>query len=644
MDYVNGRGVARYLEEENQEGEEPWHWVRRGEVQLQVGVNRVELAPLRAPFPKVDKLVLSPDAEWQPQGIGPPMATERIDGGGVETADVTIPGLRAMAALQPGVPDGVEVEASRDGGATWAALSAAPVAGETRPLRLRLRLARTDGRSSAVGPLALTASVDAERCLELSHGHTRMLFDGESGALFSMENTTTGEVVAAPGRARPLLSVDFKKPGEPIWTRVSPESVTRLVAARDSTGRRWVQQVESTQQRTLAPESVSCDGSSLRVTYMFSPAGLGRARVQYVIEPAEKETWRFAVTAECLEGPADVVAVTFPILEHVRIGPSGLDDRQLRLQSFGHEAIHPGRGPLRDRRYLGGCVLPWQTVYDGESGLYLGSHDPAATNTLFRSVAGGPTAEHFDISTRKLEDLKPGEQQTWEYRVGAHPGDWHWGADRYREWFYRVHGKPEYPDWMRTCDGWLNIQAENYRKQFRFSQLPDMLTTARAVGFDWLQVWGQFSYDGGTCCASFYALSPLYGGADGWRAAAAEVRRRGGRMGGYFIFHDLDILPLVTDHFLGHFRKDEYPPDTPWVKPEYLQRMRLIDDPSGALPPWPPAEEQIAEYRARIAEHGRLYEGAERAPAIQWLTKCYVNDPEWWEYLRYWIVDKYARE
>ncbi len=649
VDYVNGRPVGRFFEEENEEAQ-GWHWVKRGEADLRPGMNRLEIASFRAPFPKLDKLVLSRDAEWQPEEVGPPMHTEEVGGGLVETADVVIPGLRAVLAVHPAAREGVEVSMSRDGGRTWADADSGarrdprPPDGDAAPVRVRLLVDPYTAGRGPIGPLALTAAVDPERCVVLEHGHTRMLVDGSNGGLFLLENMTTGEAVVSPGRARPLVSVDFKKAGEAAWTRVSPESVTQLIGVLDSTGRRWVQQVKSTEERTVAPESVVHGDNSLTVTYLFAPEGLGKARVQYVIEPGERETWRFAVTAECLEGPADVVAVTFPTLEHVRIGESGLDDRQLRLQSFGHETIHPGRAPLRDRRYLGGIVLPWTTVYDEDGGLYLGSHDPAATNTLFTSVAGGLTAEHFDMSTRKLEDLKPGEKQTWEYRLGAHPGAWHWGADRYREWFYGTHGEADYPEWMLTCDGWFNLQAENYKKHFRFSQLPDWLTTARATGLDWLQVWGQFSYDGGACCASFYALSPLYGGADGWKAAASEVTRRGGRLGGYFIFHDLDMLPLATEHFLGHFKRDEYPADTPWVDPDYLQRMRLISDPTGAIPPWPPPAEKIAEYRERIAEHQRLYAAGERARAIEWLTTCYVNDPEWWEYLRYWIVDKYAKE
>ena len=64
----------------------------------------------------------------------------------------------------------------------------------------------------------------------------------------------------------------------------------------------------------------------------------------------------------------------------------------------------------------------------------------ASTNVLFGSRPGGLNAEHFSMWTRKLDDIKPGEERTWTYVLAAHPGQWHWGADRYREWFHQTHG------------------------------------------------------------------------------------------------------------------------------------------------------------------------------------------------------------
>ena len=369
---------------------------------------------------------------------------------------------------------------------------------------------------------------------------------------------------------------------------------------------------------------------------------MGRAEVVYAIAPRESGGFALDITVRHLEGPADVVAVTFPRLENVAIGSSGLDDVQFRMQSFGHEVVNPGSGPLRDAAYCGQVVMPWQEVYDDGAGLYVGAHDPEAYNVEFTSQAGGLAAETFSFAPRKLDDIKPGEERTYPYVVALHDGEWHAGADIYREWFNETFGRASYPDFMRSMDGWINLQAENMRKTFRFSDLPGLLTRARAIGLDWVQVWGQFAYDGGPCCHDLPALSPMYGGREGWETACREIVRRGGHVGGYFIYDRIDQIPVATDWMLGHFPKSAYPDDTPWPTEAFLEDLMAVTDPGGELPPWPPSEETLAGWQEQIDEHEALYAAGERARAVTDWRKIWCDDEQWREYLREWIADRYA--
>ncbi|HUS80924.1 MAG TPA: hypothetical protein VM283_06630, partial [Armatimonadota bacterium] len=484
--------------------------------------------------------------------------------------------------------------------------------------------------------------MDSKRFLELQDYSMRVVVDGDTGGLFLVEYRVNDQAVVCPGRSRPLVSVDFKRSGEREWTRIGPEDVTRIISEPKDDG--WTLKEQPPEPAGVRPRSVEFDGERLTANFVFGQEGLGRAEVTYTIEPGVNAQWRWEVTARCLEGPADVVAVSFPILEHVRIGDSGLDDIQFRMQSFGHQAVQPGMHPLRDESYCGGVVAAWQEVYDGQNGLYVGAHDPTATNVLFVSKSSGITGEHFTCATRKLDDIKPGEERTYPYQVSAHWGDWHSGARWYGDWFNRTFGVAQYPDWLGTCDGWLDLQAENYGKDFRFDQLPDWMTAGQAIGIDWTQVWGQFAYDGGPCCTAWYMPSPLYGGAEGWQAAAAEIKRRGGHIGGYFIYDRLDLLPVATDYFLGHFRKADYPPDAPWVTPEQALSLLGVTDTGNVAPTWPPPADEIERYRQEIEAHQALYQAGERAPAVQWWRSAWINDPQWWEFLRFWIADKYVRE
>ena len=644
IELLNGRRFTGVFIEDNDDKGKPYHWGKRARIKLNAGLNTFELARYHGPFPKVDKIVFAPVGAEEPKGMGPQANSAGMEKGWIETTPMRVPGIRRVVRVE-GAAGAVKI--STDDGQNWTGVGDEPIdVTKDAAVRLRVEIRRGhDENSPEIGPLALCAEVDPEICIELKNKTSRLLFDKRTGGLFLVECLATGDAVVSPDRARPLAAVELKKAGQAEWLRVGPEERVKIVSVPDKRrkGRRQ-QKEEAPQAHTIAPESVTVSGTRLEATYVFTADGIGKAKQSYIIEPASDGLWRFAVTTHCMEGPADVTGVVFPIFEHIRIGASGLDDHQLRLQSFGHHRVQPGKGPIRDSRYLGGTVLPWTEVYDDRTGFYVCPQDPGALNTLYTSKAGGQAAEFFATSATKLHPIRPGQTRTDEYVVAAHPGQWHWGADRYRAWFYETHGRAAYPEWLQTMDGWIDLQAENYGKKFRFSKLPDWLTRARAVGLDWVQVWGQFAYDGGPCCCAIYPPSPMYGGAAGWKAAAAQIKRRGGYVGGYFIYDRTDILPLVTDDFLAHFKRSEYPPDTVWPKPKWVQEIRLVSDASGAVPPWPPAEEEMAEYRKKSEEHRRLYAEGKRARAVQWWIPTYINDPRWPEHLRWWIVDKYAKE
>jgi len=458
-----------------------------------------------------------------------------------------------------------------------------------------------------------------------------------------VQDAETGEAVAYPSVARPLIAIDFKLAGERRIVRVDPVSMTEVpIELVEKRG--WVQQPQEPQAVETPPRSVEVGDNSLTATWEFTVEGMGRAEVTQAIVPAEEGGFRIDVTVRPLEGPADVVAVTCPRIERCRIGRSGLDDVQFRMQSFGHETVQPGYQPLRDETYSGGAVMPWQEIYDRELGLYVGAHDPEAYNCRFTSRAGGLAADSFSFALRKLDDIKPGEERTYPFVVMAHGGGWHAGAERYAAWFDETFGRAQYPAFMADFDGWLNFGAMNTARGFSFGELPGLLTQARAIGLDWVQVWGQFSYDWGPCCHDFAEPSPLFGGREAWEAAAREIVSRGGHVGAYFIYDRLDRLPIATDWFLGHFRKSDYPRDTPWPTGEFYERMQLVGDPSGVADPWPPPQAEIDAKLAEVDAHQETYEKGERAAPVMWWHDVWCNDPEWAEYLRGWIVDRYARD
>ncbi len=644
-DIVNG-GMWYFLEEKDNEEPQDWHWVQRRSITLKEGLNHLTLTEFHLATPAIDQLIFSPVEDFTPDGtydetrVAPAVAS-------VETSPILIPGAQELLQVTGLPAQTSSVSASLAAGA-WCeipydpATRCADISSIAPGQSLRLRVQLDADLQADPGKLALVARVESAQFVDISDGQTRCVFDTATGGLFLIEDLTAGRAVACPGVPRPLVSVDLKRAGEAQWTRIGPESVTEVLW--EEVRERWVQVPQEPVAAEVRPKSCEGDSEHFTATFSFGMDGIGRTEVTYLIKPGEGGAWTWDVSAQVLEGPADLVAVEFPILDHLRLGASGLDDRQFRMQSFGHIALQPGMHPIRDERYPGSTVMPWQSLHDSDGGLYVGAHDPQAINLLFTSRASGIEGEHFAAGFRKLDDISPGEERSYSYVVATHPGSWHWGADRYREWFYETFGRASYPDWTKACDGFLDIQAENYRERFTFAGLVDWYDSGQAFGIDWMQVWGQFAFSLGPCCAAWYQPSPQYGGAEQLAEAAAQIKQRGGHVGGYYHYAYMDLLPIVTDWYLGHFRKSEYPGDTPWMTPEYFQRMQAISEPAGAVPPWPPADDELGEYLDQIDAHQAALAAGERAKTVFWWKTAWVNDPDWWEYLRFWIGDKYVRE
>lgn len=104
----------------------------------------------------------------------------------------------------------------------------------------------------------------------------------------------------------------------------------------------------------------------------------------------------------------------------------------------------------RECPYLGSASMPWMDLSDAGQGLYLASYDDTFLVTGLRVETGGPDHPWMGFGFRKHLAIRRGER--WDsrpYAVGVHDGDWHWAADRYREWAERVFHPPAAPRWLR---------------------------------------------------------------------------------------------------------------------------------------------------------------------------------------------------
>lgn len=392
-----------------------WHWVKLAHAAVLAGENLIEVASSSHPAMKghgatvgLDAVQLVP-AGAQPVSVDDARPRRRpVAEGMIETTDVEVPGLLALESL--GFDDGsaglvmvgTDVWCSTDGGRSWQRVTAGGLpARRDGPVRFRIALqpGPRGGRPHLRG-LSLRARVDPSRFIELSDETSRLVVDAGTGGLFLVEDTAAGQVLCAPGRPWPLGAVVFKEPGREVHHRVD--------VGGESSPR--------------PPTRVDRTGSSLSVHHYINRPGLGRARVVHTVESTGEGTWSIRQHVEALAGPGVIVEQVCPILPRVRIGHSGLDDRQRYSTDHARRILRPGRASLAPLS----CTEPdrhiWTDIADPNAALRLEVHGQAGAAVVILPKAGGPAADALHLEARRRGPLRPGESATWGVTLRVHGG------------------------------------------------------------------------------------------------------------------------------------------------------------------------------------------------------------------------------
>jgi hypothetical protein len=163
------------------------------------------------------------------------------------------------------------------------------------------------------------------------------------------------------------------------------------------------------------------------------------------------------------------------------------------------------------------------------------------------------------LDMRTYTFLEPGQSWTSQvFNVGIHEGDWHWAADRYREWAHANHHPYSGPDWVRKeCDGWLGTGVP-----IPYDTYPKMLEDAKWLGLNYLQIWSEMIEHVGTnktrkAYYCFLMPDPDRGGEESIRKNIEAVRKAGGHIGFY---HNTWTWDADIEKGLIQW-KDRIPPD-----------------------------------------------------------------------------------
>ena len=219
-----------------------------------------------------------------------------------------------------------------------------------------------------------------------------------------------------------------------------------------------------------------------------------------------------------------IVEITYPLLLGIRIGEKYSDDILVRPNRYGEKICNPFEKTFDPIiRYLGSASMMWMDLYDPSGGLYLASYDKTLimTDLEVKKIYHGINALIFSL--KKYIYISVGEK--WEsepYAVGIHLGDWHWAADRYRNWAKTWMKKPRPPKWLVECNGFLEIVKK------RFGEMPNLYRLARQLGINYLSIAGQMIGEG--CCNRFYYPDPMLGSINELKKSINKIHKEGGHL------------------------------------------------------------------------------------------------------------------
>lgn len=578
-------------------GEKPWekwNWVRGASVVLREGDYALQVADLHDGV-CLDKIAFVPENAPVKDDFDPaPSPATEVKSGYVETEEVAPPALvkwRAVLHVVEGSACGMEY--SVDGGNVWVKtdgkLDGVAVRGDgADKMKFRFRLTRSGDENVVLSQIKVRAELSGQSVAVLENEHYRMFFNRETLALLGMINRRTGVPLTMIGK--PVLYVRLKL------------------------GKRGNLSYEFQQDEfEIVKRNFSKSGAQFAWTVMD-----GKVRIEMDVKIDKTPLSRWQIR---LKNDSDyrILSVTFPDLSGLRIGSDFKDDVLIMPDHSGRRIDNPAQSGAFERVYCGSASMSWMDLYDGSGGLYLAAYNKVLRVTDLKTVPA-PTGDSITLSIKRYDSIAKGDSPTpIDYAIGIHTGDWHWAADRYREYFTETFGKTMHPEWMQESDGYTANRDPRW---------------LRWLGLVHSQVWGEA---GGGACPTWYMPhnNALSGPPKGWTAddyvkeqkRFADINQRlrdDGCHVGYYI-HGSSISPYycfsdtIYDIPRTDFPEELRPPDGEWFKRNRLYAYPT-DDPAHE-PEWkslwgPPGRRgesyplmsaQVSEWRAYLQKWTDIY-------------------------------------
>jgi hypothetical protein len=581
-------GAGQWVRESERQIFGKWFWSKLGAYDLKAGEHRFILHNWLGGA-RLDAVYFTRNLQFDPIAYeGAPYSDGSEDTGLVYAAAVLPSGVKSWGkvSFEGDLHGGaIAAEASTDRGKTWrpaAELPALATAADGRDaLQVRFTL---QASATGLSPVLKTATVAFELAPQaeavLENRHYRIAVARHTGALAGIENRA-GSVPMTPLHLQePLLGLVVREPG-------------------------------ATEQKVIPPAEIACVGAStkpkaLLVNYS-ALEGKVLCRAEMIADDTPLCRWRLTIENR---SALEIIRVDFPLIGNAAAGAPE-DDECIVPQTGGARIRYPATAPAKMVTYMGGGSMGWMDLGDSRAGLYVSMQDQRLTTTELE-CAPAPGQRGATLSFRTHTSVAPGQTKTRDYVVGVHQGDWHWGADRYREWAYSWMKHPANPEWVKWSDGWTHGSGT-----LPFGKMGQMVAWTQARGLDYLQYWAQMADGIDQCCGNFPWPAPALGGEAGFRQGIADVHKRGGHVTGY-----MNCQAWTRDAY----------------KNERLRRTPKTDLPAEALSllhglDWFEANRLFPLSGKPVGYYERT---------MGWYLMCPASQG-FLEHLRFWIVDMYTK-
>ena len=412
--------------------------------------------------------------------------------------------------------------------------------------------------------------------IELKNEFLKISIDAKTGSIVGIINCRTNtEYLRLDKEPKPPFIVDAYSANQAIYIRdpMEKQSGGFSLYNPDTDSR---EKGDLTHLRDAIKDGISIDYEKTdlgeKVTCGYSlPGGINLSYTITVFKDSPITEWKAYIDNSGGEAPNNdqrVYRLAFPVLDNLVIGENHGDDFLARPYAQGelipdpvsYSFTRPGKWatPIYVLTYVGWASMPWLDLYGESGGLYLASYDKNFQQIDLESYPDR-NAGTMTLDIRTYSFLEPG--QSWEsqtFVVGIHEGDWHWAADRYREWAHAHHRPYTGPDWVREdCDGWLGTGGP-----IPYSEYPGMLEDARWLGLNYLQIWSEMLENVGPdkTRKGYYCFllpDPDRGGEAEMAKSVRAVRESGGHIGFY---HNVWTWDSEIEKGLEQWR-DYIPPD-----------------------------------------------------------------------------------